>query len=63
VNRGEGRPDESQAERERRRRLEAALDRALPDDTADETEEACGERTSPTRDDDWYHGEKPPHHG
>lgn len=48
---------------ERRRRLAAALDEALPGSTSDDTAAGWGERDTGGRDDEWYRREVPPHHG
>ena len=57
-----GRRDEGTDERERRQRLDEALADALPDGTGDETDEAWGDRPD-ERDEAWFRGEVPPHHG
>jgi hypothetical protein len=51
---------------ERRRRLAAALDDALPDRTRDEDAESWGDKPTArggAGDEDWLRGEVPPHHG
>ena len=70
---GPDEPDETDAagtgtppavtERERRRRLAAALDGALPEGTRDESGSAWGEREASGRDDEWFRSQVPPHHG
>jgi hypothetical protein len=57
--------DERDREAERRRRLAAAFDDALPESTRDESAEGWGERPSAggAGDDEWLRSQVPPHHG
>lgn len=55
---------EREKEAERRRRIAAAFDDSLPEQTRDESVEVWGERpTKGDEGDEWLRGQVPPHHG
>lgn len=60
-----GRRSEQEREAERRRRLAAAFDGALPERTRDESPEGWAEHPSGggSGDDEWLRSQVPPHHG